>query len=114
MFEGVFSDFKSERLWVLLIYVALLFTNAMMGVYLNMMILPDDQITEVGYVVVAYILGKSIRDTGAGAIFGTGITAVTQTARELGSKLQHADNPADLIGPDEVVTKTTTITPNKP
>lgn len=53
----------SDRLWVLLLYVVLVFANQWLALGV-----PDEQLTEVLWAVLAFILGKSLRGTGVGNI----------------------------------------------
>lgn len=56
------EKFNSDRLWALAGYAAVLMANA----YLALGI-PEEQLTELLYAVIAFILGKSIRGTTGGS-----------------------------------------------
>ena len=62
MDDTVKTKLKSDRLWALLLFLALLVGNAAFDMGLS-----DDQIREALYAVIAFILGKSVRGTIAGS-----------------------------------------------
>lgn len=61
--DDVVEKLKSDRMWALLLYVGLLVANAKFNLGVT-----EDQMTEVLYAVIAFIVGKSVRGTTAGSL----------------------------------------------
>jgi len=83
--SDVFGKLKSDRLWILAIYAVVVILNAVMPDTLE---IPIEQMTELGYAVIAFILGKSIRGTVGGSMFEGGLNAIVGTlSSEAGKRL---------------------------
>lgn len=67
--EDVTAKFKSDRLWALLGFLALLVSNAMFDIGLT-----EDQMTDALWATIAFIGGKSLRSTTGGTIFDGAIS----------------------------------------
>lgn len=63
MLDTIKEKVVSDRLWALLAFVGLVFANQLLGLGVT-----DEQITEVLYATLAFILGKSLRGTVGGKV----------------------------------------------
>lgn len=63
--KDVKTKLKSDRLWAALGFVGLLVVNAMFDLGIT-----ENQMTDVLWVTITFIAGKSLRSTTGGTVFG--------------------------------------------
>ena len=80
------EKFNSDRLWAIVAYGLLLVANARMGLGID-----PEAMTELSYVVIAFVLGKSVRGTGNALSALLPAAFATQAAPEIDS------NPLKLL-----------------
>ena len=66
------TKLNSDRLWAVLAFAGLVVVNTYFELGIDL-----EQIKQIGYAVIALVLGKSIRGTGIEAAAGAGIAALT-------------------------------------
>ena len=69
---------NSDRLWALVAYAALLVLNAKLQLGV-----PPEQMTELLYAVIAFVVGKSIRGTTAGSFVSALMPKLTEAAASI-------------------------------
>lgn len=94
--KDALKKFNSDRLWVVLGYLALVFANTWWEVGI-----PDATMTEIMYVVIAFVLGKSLRGTVGGSLLETGQDALTEIIEVKRYEAQ-ADKAEDPDGASKV------------
>jgi hypothetical protein len=66
----VLAKLKSDRLWALVAFLALLFVNASYDLGLS-----EKEITNAMWATIAFVLGKTFRSTTGGTLFGALVEA---------------------------------------